>query len=150
VDILSSINPLSAVVDLGAKLIDNLIPDKNQATALKIKLLELQQSGDLAQLAADTDIARAQAVIDQNEANNKSIFVAGWRPFVGWVCGFALAYNLMLQPLLQFALVASGVHFDITSLPKLDSTELTTILFGMLGLGAARTVEKVKGINAGS
>ena len=72
-----------------------------------------------------------------------SIYVSGWRPFVGWTCGVALAYHFILQPLLIFIAVASGV--TMVGLPALEIMHLIGLLGGMLGFGTLRSVEKIKG-----
>lgn len=90
--------------------------------------------------------AQQQSEINKIEAQHASIFVAGWRPFIGWICGVALAYHFVLQPLIAFILNAYGV---IYTLPVFDMDSLMTVLLGMLGLGAMRTVEKVNGVTTG-
>jgi hypothetical protein len=85
----------------------------------------------------------AQIEINKQEAAHKSMFVAGWRPFVGWTCGVALAYHFVISPMLGFVLVLSGVN---TELPTFDFSQLSTILMGMLGLGGLRSYEKMKGV----
>ena len=85
----------------------------------------------------------AQVEVNKIEAANANIFVAGWRPFVGWVCGSALAYTFVLQPFLIFILLVSGVV--IPPLPVLDWSALSIILTGMLGIGAMRSFDKLKG-----
>ena len=85
-------------------------------------------------------IDQSQAQINQAEAQSQSLFVAGWRPFIGWVCGAAFAYHFILQPLLSFAMVNAGVDVD---LPEFDMQQLSTVLMGMLGLGGLRTIEKL-------
>ena len=92
-----------------------------------------------AQLIAE--INKAQLEVNKVEAGHTSMFVAGWRPFVGWTCGIALCYHFVLQPFLIFVLYSSGYQVD---LPVFDMTTLTTILLGMLGLGGMRSFEKVK------
>lgn len=87
-----------------------------------------------------------QAAINQQEASSNSLFVAGWRPFLGWTCGAAFAYKFVLQPLLVFLLVAFHSDFNIKLLPSLDWAEMSTVMFGMLGLGGMRTFEKFQGI----
>jgi len=139
-------NPLGAVLDIGSALITHFFPNPADAAAAKLKLLEMQQSGALAELASTTDLAKAQAVIDQTEAANTSIFVAGWRPWIGWVCGMAFAYAFVVQPLAVF--VSAAVGHPVV-LPPLDLSQMSPILMGMLGLGAMRTVEKVNGVRAG-
>ncbi|MFA7278779.1 MAG: holin family protein [Sterolibacterium sp.] len=126
------------------KIFDTIFPDPAVATDAKLKLLELQQSGQLAELAASTDLAKGQLEINKIEAGNESLFVAGWRPFIGWVCGAAFAYNLVIQPFLMFVLAACGE--PIIGLPELDTDLLGWALGGMLGLGTMRSVEKVKGV----
>lgn len=142
---INDFNPLGAVLDLGGKLIDRLWPDPTQAAQAKLKLFELQQSGELAQLTATTDLAKAQAAINQQEAASSSLFVAGWRPFVGWCCGAAFAYAFIIQPFATFILAAFHAPVDPKLLPVLDISSMMPVLMGMLGLGAMRSYEKVKG-----
>jgi hypothetical protein len=87
------------------------------------------------------EINKAQLEVNKVEAGHTSLFVAGWRPFVGWTCGVALCYHFVLQPFLVFLLYSSGYQMD---LPVFDMTTLTTILMGLLGLGGLRSYEKVK------
>lgn len=138
--------PLIAVdglFNLGAKLVDRLFPDPATADAAKLELVKMQQNGDLALLAANTDLAKGQQDINKVEAASDSLFVAGWRPFIGWTCGAAFAYKFVLAPAGAFAMAVAGHPID---LPVLDFTEMSTILLGMLGLGAMRTAEKIKGV----
>lgn len=137
--------PLGAVLDIGSKLIDRLWPDPKAAADAKLKLLELQQSGALAELTANTDLAKAQAAINQQESASSSLFVAGWRPFVGWCCGGAFAYSFILQPFATFIFAACHIPIDPKTLPALDISGFMPVLLGMLGLGAMRTYEKVQG-----
>ena len=82
-----------------------------------------------------------QTKINEAEATHRSIFVAGWRPFIGWICGIALAYNFIIRDLLVFAMGSEFVP------PALQMEHLMTVLMGMLGLGAFRTYEKVKKVS---
>jgi hypothetical protein len=82
-----------------------------------------------------------QTKINEAEATHRSIFVAGWRPFIGWICGIALAYNFIIRDLLVFAMGSEFVP------PALQMEHLMTVLMGMLGLGAFRTYEKVKNVS---
>lgn len=77
-----------------------------------------------------------QAEINKMEAQHRTIFVAGWRPFIGWVCGVALAYNFVLRDMLVWYMGAE------TAPPALQMEHLMTVLIGMLGLGGMRTFEK--------
>ena len=137
-------NPLllSGLFDLGKGLIDRLFPDPAQAAAAQLELLKMQQAGDLAQLAADTDLAKLQIQTNIAEAAG-NWFTAGWRPCIGWVCGAGLAYAALIEP---FARFIAKVWFGYTgAFPVIDTTLTMQILMGMLGLGAMRSVEKVKG-----
>jgi len=114
-----------------------LIPDKNARAAAK-EQFEAQI------LVAMTGLVQGQLAINQKEAEHGSIFVAGWRPAIGWICGSALGWNYIVQPIITWAAFISGV--DLADAPRLDSAELTTILLGMLGLGGLRTYEKRLGV----
>ena len=132
-------DPITAALDFGGKLIDKLVPDATQAAALKTQLLTLQENGVLAVLTADSDIAKAQAGVDQVEASSASKFVSWWRPMAGWVavCGFA--YEVILGPVTKLALACFGYDINIPELPP----NADYILSGMLGLGhVSRSVEK--------
>ena len=131
-----ALDPISAALDLGNTLITRLFPDPAQANAAKLELLKLQQSGDLAQMTAQTDINKV-------EANNPSLFVSGWRPAIGWVCAFALAYQYLLRPLSGTIATLFGV--TLPPLPGLDDN-LWQLMMGMLGMGGLRTFEKVQGV----
>ncbi len=94
-------------------------------------------------LTALKDWDAQQAAIDQQEAGNANLFVSGWRPFIGWVCGAAFCYHFLLQPLVVFIFAAAG---RALTLPAFDMSELSTVLMGMLGLGGLRTIEKIKSV----
>lgn len=135
-------DPLTAAISLGSTLIDRLIPDKTAAAAAKATLVEMQTKGELDQITG-------QLTVDQAEAGSQSTFVAGWRPFVGWACGAAFAYVYILQPFMQFLLVAFKVNFDLAKLPSLDIADMMPVLLGMLGLGAMRSYDKISGNGSG-
>ena len=116
-----------------AGILDKFVVDKDLKMKLQHELETALHSANLAQLE-----------VNKAEAAHKSIFVAGWRPFVGWVCGVALAYHFILAPLLQFGFALGGVEQD---LPEFEFGQLSTVLMGMLGLGALRTFEKMKGVS---
>ena len=137
-----ALDPLTAILNVGNTLIDRLIPDKTAAAAAKAQLVQMQVAGDLDQI-------KGQLSVDQTEAGSQSIFVAGWRPFVGWACGAAFCYVYILQPMVQFALVACKVNFDLSKIPSLDIADMMPVLLGMLGLGAMRSYDKVNGAGNG-
>ena len=127
---------IGSILDLGTKLIDKLIPDPKAKAEALLKLQELEQSGDLAVIAG-------QNKINEIEAASPTLFVSGWRPFIGWVCGSALAFQLVIGPLVVWA--GALVRHSV-SLPIMQTELLTTLLVGMLGLGGMRTVEKLQGV----
>ena len=114
------------------------IPDKN-------KRAEAKEQFEGQMLMAMTGLVQGQLEINKIEAKHASIFVAGWRPAIGWICGSALAWNFILQPILNWGAFMFGV--DLKDMPVLDAGELTTILLGMLGLGGLRTYEKRLGVS---
>jgi hypothetical protein len=87
-------------------------------------------------------LAVAQIELNKEESKNRNVFVAGWRPFVGWVCAIALAYNFIVRDLMAWVILNTGEA--ITLPPALAMEHLMTILLGMLGLGGLRTYEKQK------
>jgi hypothetical protein len=103
-----SFDPISAAMDLGGKLIERLIPDPAAKAQASLELLKMQQDGTLAQLTADTDLAKAQLAVNQVEAGSTSVFVSGWRPFIGWTCGSGLAYQFVASPLLTWLAALVG------------------------------------------
>ena len=110
-------------------LVNRFVPDPDKARELALKIEELH-----AQLLAN------QSRINEKEAEHSSIFVAGWRPFIGWVCGIGCTYSFILQPFLSWIAVAFGFKPFIS----LDTSALMALLTGMLGLTAARSYEKVQ------
>jgi hypothetical protein len=133
------------IISVGMKLLDKVIPDPAAKAAAQLELMKLTQNGELAQLAADTQLATNQSDVDKVEAASGSLFVSGWRPFIGWVCGSACAWNWIGISMAKT--LAALVHYSITLEPA-SLTEMLPVLFGMLGLGALRTAEKFKGVAA--
>ena len=117
---------LSALIGPVSAILDKVIPDKD----LREKL-----SHEIATMA-DRQMS-AQIEVNKVEAAHKSLFVAGWRPAIGWICGLALLYSTIISPIL-------GIWFTV---PVVDTSLLTTVLMGMMGLGAMRTFEKTKGVS---
>lgn len=120
-------------------LIDELWTSDEERQAAKLKVMELHQRGQLAQIAVNTQ-----------EAKSKSLFVAGWRPAAGWACVAAMAWTFLIQPFVVFIAVVLGqyidVPFDASQLPVLDTVTMMPVLMGMLGMGAMRSRDKQLGV----
>jgi Holin of 3TMs, for gene-transfer release len=127
---------IGAVREIGGALIKHFFPDPAQQAAAEQKMAELEKSGELQLIAG-------QLAINQEEAKSTNWFVAGWRPFVGWVCGFGLLYAAILDPMARF--VATVILKYVGPFPVIDTTITMQVLFGMLGLGGMRMWEKIKG-----
>jgi hypothetical protein len=117
----------------------DLIPDP---VAKAQAMQELQEK----MLAADQAMQQQQDQINANEASNNNMFVSGWRPFIGWVCGVGLAWSVFVGPLFQWIANLFGSKVQA---PTFNTDSLMSILIPMLGLGAYRTVEKLNGVAGG-
>lgn len=130
--IISDIGGIGAIADLLKDGMEKIWPDPTKRAEAELKIREL-----------DNQLAAGQLAINQAEAANNNLFVSGWRPFIGWVCGAAFAYHFVLQPFIAFILSNAGLD---VKLPVFDMSTLYTVLMGMLGLSGLRTTEKVKGV----
>ena len=129
-------DPITAIVTVGSQLITRLFPDPAQAAAANLELTKMQMSGELAQITGQLDINKV-------EAASTSVFVSGWRPFVGWVCGLGLGYVAIVEPMARF--IATMVGYT-GNFPVIDTTITMQVLMGMLGMGGLRTLDKIKGV----
>ena len=134
-------DPLTAGLNFLSGIIDKVFPDKDKADQVKLEMFKLQQQGGMQEVQNAFQIALQQIAVNLADAQSGKWWQQ-WRPFIGWVCGAAFAYNYVVMPFLVW-FVALFVP-DAPAMPALDMSELTTLLFGMLGLGAMRTIEKVK------
>ena len=134
------IGPIATVINtvLTRVLPGEKMGEKDRAVLEKEILLALTKM--------DSKEIEDQLQINLQEAKHENIFVAGWRPFVGWTCGSALAYHYCIQPLVTYALVVGGFDLPV-DLPVLDLGQMMPVLMGMLGLGAMRSFEKFKKAN---
>ena len=130
-------NPLilGSVLDLGRDLISRFFPDKSEAAKAEAEFLRMAAEGELKQIIG-------QLEINAREAQHASIFVAGWRPFFGWLGGAGFAYAVIVQPLLTWLAAIKGWPAP----PDLNIDLLWVVITGMLGIGGLRTFEKTKGI----
>lgn len=125
-----SITGLGEVAGLATSIIDKIWPNKSEQ--------------EKAELQAALVVVQGQLQVNQAEAASSSVFVAGWRPFIGWVCGSACAWNWIGLPVTKAGLLLAGG--PALTLAPADLTEMLPVLMGMLGLGALRTTEKIKGV----
>lgn len=125
------------------QLLDKLIPDPAAKAQAQLEVLRMQQTGELANLSAMKDLALAQIGVNQQDAAGAPM-QRNWRPFIGWVCGLALAWDTIGKPV--FITVMSTTGHPVPPLPDLSSEQLYGLLAGMLGLGGLRTFEKKAGV----
>lgn len=138
-------NPLviSGLFQAAQSLIERFFPDPEKKAAAQLQLLQMQQSGELAHLAAETDLVKGQLDINKIEAGSDSIFVAGWRPAVGWIGALGLGYVALVEPFARF--IATVCFSYGGGYPVIDTSITLQILGGILGLGAMRSFDKLKG-----
>lgn len=130
-----------ALIPAISDLLDKIIPDPAEREKAKLELIKTERALDLEEFRMALSADQMQADINKEEASNPSLFVSGWRPFIGWVCGVAFAYHFIIQPVIAFAIANNGGKVE---LPVFDMQTLSTVLMGMLGLGGLRTIEKIK------
>tara|TARA_B100001059_G_C17765969_1_gene545564 strand:+ start:309 stop:710 length:402 start_codon:yes stop_codon:yes gene_type:complete len=118
-------------------LLDKFIPDADERNRLAHEIATMSERHA-------HELARGQIEVNKAEAAHSSMFVAGWRPFVGWSCGLALAWHFLGQPLVVFVTAYAGIQTP--PLPAFEMESLLTVLLGMLGLGGLRTFEKTKNV----
>jgi hypothetical protein len=123
------INPITS-------LLDKFIPDADEKAKLAHEIATLAER-------QAHEIAKAQIEVNKTEAASSSLFVSGWRPAVGWICASGLGFNFLIVPLGNFYLTITD---NVTIIPTLDLSQMMPVLFGLLGLGAYRSFEKVKGV----
>lgn len=130
-----AIDPITAAINVGGKFLDKFVGDKD----LKEKLAHDEE---MQELVAELQSTVGQLEINKAEAQHSSIFVSGWRPAVGWICGVALGYHYVLYPFLKFGAVL--IMDNPPDFPSLSLGDLMPVLLGMLGLGSMRSYEKSK------
>ena len=121
---------LGSLIGPATQLLDKVIEDKDQKNALAHEIATMAERHA-------QELAKGQLEVNKVEAASKSLFVAGWRPCIRWVCALGLFYNTILSNIL-------GIWVDV---PEIDTTLLVPVMMGMLGLGAMRSYEKVQGVS---
>ena len=134
------ITGIGTVFEFAGKVIDKIFPNKDEAEKAKLAMFQLQQQGEMQQIQNEFQLNVEQIKVNAVEAASGSKFVAGWRPFIGWICGFSLAYNYIVFPL--YAYTAKLISASAPAMPSLDNGELISLLLAILGIGAMRTYEK--------
>ena len=127
---------VSSILPVASEVIDRLVPDKNAAAKAKTEMQKALVDAETAGILGNLEINKI-------EAASRSVWVSGWRPFIGWSCGFAMLYAYVAQPILTFGLTQAGYLID---LPRVELGEMMPVLLGMLGLGGMRSFEKLKGL----
>lgn len=122
------------------KLLD-FIPDPAKKAEAQLKIQQELDANQQAIMSALTAVDKGQTDINTEEAKSTSLFVAGWRPFLGWTCGASFAWVYVLQPVAVFTLTA--FHHPV-ALPTLDFSQMSSVLMGILGLSGMRTYEKLQ------
>ncbi|MEZ5690289.1 MAG: holin family protein [Rickettsiales bacterium] len=133
-----------ALIPAISELLDKIIPDPLEREKAQSELLKYERAAELEKLKMALSADLNQSEINKIEATNSNIFISGWRPFIGWVCGIAFAYHFIIQPVLVFIIAGSGGKIE---LPSFNMEALSTVLMGMLGLSGLRTIEKIKNIS---
>jgi roadblock/LC7 domain-containing protein len=127
---------VTALLPALGTLVDRLIPDKAEAEKARNQL-EAQL------VTAANAAAMAHVEVTKVEAGHSSVFVAGWRPSIGWVCAAGLAWAFVLAPIASWALVVLGIKAE---LPAIQFDHLFELVLAMLGIGGLRTFEKLRGV----
>ena len=126
---------IQALIGPVTGLLDKFIEDKDQKNKLAHEIATMAEKQMHEQVMG-------QLEVNKSEAQHRSIFVAGWRPFIGWTCGIALMAHFVLFPATDFVVAYMG--YEIPPMPAFDMDSLMTVLLGMLGLGGMRSFEKYK------
>lgn len=118
------------------ELLSKVIPDKTERERLAYEISTLAERQAHEQMMA-------QLEVNKTEAGHVSLYVAGWRPFIGWSCGIAMAFNYIGVPVVETVSVINGTPLTID---PLDLEVMMPVLLGMLGLGGMRSYEKRNGV----
>ena len=131
---------LLALIPLIGDVLDKVLPDAQASANAKVELMRIAQTGELAQLNADTSLALGQIETNKAEAASGKAG-ALWRPGAGWVCVAGMGYTFLAQPLLAWLSAIQGWPVP----PIINTDTLLFLVTGMLGLGGYRSIERIKG-----
>lgn len=137
---------LDDIIAEGLKIINKFIPDPQAQVAAQLEMMKIKQADAFKELEVQLQEQQMQADINKQEAASDHVFVSGWRPFIGWVCGVGFSLQVIVFPIVSTAAVALGHPLVM---PEMPIEVLMVNLMGMLGLGGYRSWEKVKGVKNG-
>ena len=121
---------IDKLIEPVSSILDKFVADKDLKTKLSHELEKEIIS-----------LNKAQLEVNKVEAKHSNIFVSGWRPAIGWICGFSIGYHFILEPVIQYIIIVNGIQFET---PEFDFSQLSTIVMAMLGMSTLRTYEKTK------
>ncbi len=136
-----AIDPATALLNLGESVINKIWPDPGKRAEEMRLLQELAQRGELARLEANVKLMVAQMEVNKVEAASESLFKSGWRPFVGWSGACAFIYASILEPVIRQVALFQGYTGGFI---EIDASITTNVLFGLLGIGAMRSYDKLR------
>ena len=134
---------LQAIIPVLGTVIDKIFPDKTLAEKAKLELVKMEREGELQQLLAIKEINQSQSVVNAKEAKHKRLFVSGWRPAIGWICGASIAYTYLFNPLIGWICLIQ----QLPPPPALQTDDLFSLVTAMLGVAGLRTFEKYRGVS---
>lgn len=131
--------PWTDLINQIGQTVRQVLPNPEAQRDFDLKIMELAAKAE----EQETQLALGQIETNKNEATHANLFVAGWRPFIGWTGGVALGYSWIVAPLLKWGADLNGIHVDM---PAIDPDAIWPIIAAMLGLGTMRSFEKAKGV----
>jgi hypothetical protein len=131
---------LSDIFGAVKDVVSEVVVDKDKRDQVNLELARLE---DQAQARLDAQV-QGQIEVNKVEAASGSVFVAGWRPAIGWVGALALLFAFVLSPILQWTAQLLG---SSVVMPSFEFDQLITVIMAMLGIGGMRTLEKIKGVS---
>ncbi len=129
---------LNSLIGPVTGLLDKFIEDKDKKNQIAYELSTMAEKHA-------QELLKGQLEVNKTEAAHKSLFVAGWRPAIGWICGFSIGYHFILEPIIQYILIVNAIQFET---PEFDFSQLSTIVMAMLGMSGLRSYEKTKGVHS--
>jgi len=133
---------LDDAIGAALRIVDKIIPDPQAKAAAALEAVKLKQAGDFKEIDAAIAALQMQSDVNKIQAGSDRLFIAGPRPFIMWICGFAMGAKYFVVPVMAWMSPVFGWPLP----PEMDFTELWPILIGMLGIGGMRSYEKIKGV----